>query len=119
MNFTESIRTVFKKYATFEGVAPLAEYWWFVLFTALGHLALNSLNVVTGQGTIFLGASLSGVFGVVVLLPLLTVTIRRLRDVGRRWTELFWLLLPIAGVIVLIVHLAERTPARVLPPVAS
>jgi uncharacterized membrane protein YhaH (DUF805 family) len=119
VNFTESVRTVFKKYATFEGVAPLAEYWWFVLFTALGHLALNSLNVVTGQGTIFLGASLSGVFGVVVLLPLLTVTIRRLRDVGRRWTELFWLLLPVAGLIVLIVHLAERTPARVLPPVTS
>ena len=119
MNFTESIRTVFKKYATFEGVAPLAEYWWFLLFIALGHLALNSLNVVTGQGTIFLGASLSGVFGVVVLLPLLAVTIRRLRDVGRRWTELFWLLLPVAGLIVLIVHLAERTPARVLPPVAS
>jgi uncharacterized membrane protein YhaH (DUF805 family) len=110
VNFTESVRTVFKKYATFEGVAPLAEYWWFVLFTALGHLALNSLNVVTGQGTIFLGASLSGVFGVVV---------RRLRDVGRRWTELFWLLLPVAGLIVLIVHLAERTPARVLPPVTS
>jgi uncharacterized membrane protein YhaH (DUF805 family) len=47
------------------------------------------------------------------------VTIRRLRDVGRRWTELFWLLLPVAGLIVLIVHLAERTPARVLPPVTS
>jgi uncharacterized membrane protein YhaH (DUF805 family) len=119
VNFSESIRTAFKKYAIFEGVAPLAEYWWFVLFVALGHLALNALNVVTGQGTIYLGASLSGVFGVVVLLPLLAVTVRRLRDVGRRWTELFWLLLPVAGVIVLIVHLAERTPALILPPLAS
>ena len=119
MNFAEAIRTVFKKYATFEGVAPLAEYWWFVLFAALGHLALNSLNVVTDRGTVFLGASLSGMSGVVVLLPLLALTIRRLRDTGRRWTELFWLLLPIAGVIVLIVHLAERTAARALPPVAS
>jgi uncharacterized membrane protein YhaH (DUF805 family) len=119
VNFTESIRTAFKKYATFEGVASQAEYWWFVLFTALGHLALNSLNVVTGRGTIFLGASLSGAFGIVVLLPLLAVTIRRLRDVGRRWTELFWLLLPIAGVIVLVVHLAEATRAPALPAVTA
>jgi uncharacterized membrane protein YhaH (DUF805 family) len=119
VSFAESIRTVFSKYATFDGVAPLSEYWWFVLFTWLGQLALNSLNVVTGRGTIFLGASLTGAFGIVVLLPLLAVTIRRLRDVGRRWTELFWLLLPIAGVIVLIVHLAERTPSRPLPPVAA
>jgi uncharacterized membrane protein YhaH (DUF805 family) len=119
MTFAESIRANFRKYATFEGVASPPEYWWFVLFIALGHLALNSLNIVTWQNTLFIGANLSGLFGLVVLLPLLAATIRRLRDVGRRWTELFWLLLPLAGVIVLIVHLAEPTPARALAPVAS
>ena len=115
MTFIESIRTVFRNYASFNGVASPAEYWWFLLFTALGHLALNSLNIATWGRTIDLGGSLSGLFGVVVLLPLLAVTIRRLRDVGRRWIELFWLLLPVAGIIVLIVHLAEPTPVRALP----
>jgi uncharacterized membrane protein YhaH (DUF805 family) len=58
--------------------------------------------------------SFAGVWSIAVLLPSLAVTVRRLRDAGRNWTELFWLLLPIAGAIVLIVHLCDASkPADV------
>ena len=53
--------------------------------------------------------SFASVWSIVVLLPSLAVTVRRLRDAGRTWTELFWLLLPIAGAIVLIVHLCDAS----------
>lgn len=74
------------------------------------HLALNSLNIVTPQGTVYLGASLSGAFGIAVLVPTIAVTVRRLRDTGHSALYLLWLLLPVAGLIVLIVQLTQ--PAR-------
>lgn len=113
MSFFEAIATAFKKYATFTGTAGRPEFWWFALFVYLGAAALNALNLITPQGTIYLGSSLSAVFGLAVLLPYLAVTVRRLRDTGRSWANLFWLLLPIAGLIVLIVLLAQPgTPAQ-------
>lgn len=110
MSFGRSIATAFRKYADFTGTAKRPEFWWFILFTALVQLALGSLNVYTAQGTIYAGSGLSGPFSVGVLLPTLAVAVRRLRDAGRGWPELFWLLLPIAGLIVLIVHLCD--PSR-------
>lgn len=139
MTFFESIKTVFRKYAEFGGRASRPEFWWFALFSALVSMALSTLNIRTGGGygfdygdgtygfgamrdlmsnTILLGSSLSGLWSVAVLLPSLAVTVRRLRDAGRRWTELFWLLLPIAGIIVLIVHLCDRSAAEPVPAVA-
>jgi uncharacterized membrane protein YhaH (DUF805 family) len=109
MELLDSVRTVFTKYATFAGTARRQEFWWFVLFTAIAHLALNSLNIFTAHGTVYLGASLSGMFGVIAFVPTLAVTVRRLRDAGRRWTSLFWVLLPVVGLIILIVRLAGRS----------
>ncbi len=107
MTFQESIVTVFRKYADFTGRAGRAEFWWWVLFTTIVSAALNAFNVFTPDGTVYVGSSISGVWSLVVLLPTLAVAVRRLRDAGRQWTELFWLLLPIVGAIVLIVHLCD------------
>ena len=107
MTFVQSIQSGFRNYAVFTGRSTRPEFWWFILFTTLVQAAANALNVVTPSGTIFLGSSLAGLWSIAVLLPTLAVTVRRLRDAGRKWTELFWLLLPIAGLIVLIVHLSE------------
>ncbi|MBU1586855.1 MAG: DUF805 domain-containing protein [Actinobacteria bacterium] len=139
MTFFESIKTVFRKYAEFGGRASRSEFWWFALFSALVSMALSALNIRTGgaygfdygdgtygfgamrdlmSNTILLGSSLSGLWSIAVLLPSLAVTVRRLRDAGRRWTELFWVLLPIAGIIVLIVHLCDRSVGEPAPAVA-
>jgi uncharacterized membrane protein YhaH (DUF805 family) len=126
MTFFQSIQTVFRKYAEFGGRATRPEFWWFTLFSFLVSAALSALLptpypmvgpqfmgpqdmaqfavVTTGAGA---AINLAGFWSVAVLLPSLAVTVRRLRDAGRRWTELFWILLPIAGVIVLIVHLCD------------
>jgi uncharacterized membrane protein YhaH (DUF805 family) len=44
-------------------------------------------------------------------VPTIAVAVRRLRDTGRRWTELFWLLVPIAGLIVLALYLCDPSKA--------
>lgn len=110
MSFGDSIATVFRKYAEFSGRASRPEFWWFTLFSALVSTALGAFNILTPDGTILIGSSLASVWGVAVLVPSLAVAVRRLRDGGHQWTELLWLLLPIAGLIVLIVRLCD--PSR-------
>ena len=41
------------------------------------------------------------------MIPTLAVGVRRLRDAGRQWTELFWLLIHIAGLIVMAIRMSE------------
>lgn len=132
MSFFDSIKTVFRKYAEFEGRATRPEFWWFALFSALVSAALGSLFVPSfGGGSYQDGAftmpmmggypNLATVWSIAVLLPSLAVTVRRLRDAGHQWTELFWILLPIAGLIVLIVRLADPSVPAAAPaaPVAA
>ncbi len=122
MELFDAVKAVFTKYGDFRGRASRPEFWWFALFSAVAHLALNSLNIFTAHGTVYLGASLSGMFGVIVCVPTLAVTVRRLHDTGRRWTNLFWLLLPVAGLIALIVYLAtpsQREDASIATPTSA
>lgn len=129
MTFFESIKTNFRKYAEFGGRASRPEFWWWVLFTFLVSAALNALAIPLNGGRIVeVGAtatsvtayfSLAGVWGIVVLLPSLAVTVRRLRDAGREWTEIFWILLPIAGLIVLAIRLAEPSVGAVAAPIGA
>lgn len=131
MTFFESIKTVFRKYAEFEGRATRPEFWWFTLFSAIVAGALGSLNVTTSlnngsdSSTVYLGASLAAFWSVAVLVPSLAVGVRRLRDTGRAATNILWILLPIAGIIILIIWWAEPTksdaiaiaqPASLAPP---
>ena len=110
MSFGQSIQTVFSKYADFRGTARRSEFWWWVLFTSLVSTALGAVPVwgVNLSGGFSTG-SLSGLWGIAVLLPTLAVTIRRLRDAAYSWGHIFWLLLPLAGLIVIAVLCAQPT----------
>lgn len=97
MTFSESIRTCFLKYATFDGRASRSEYWWFFLFTCLASAALGSIS-----------QTLSGLFSLAVLLPSLAVGVRRLHDVDKSgWFLLLWFI-PIIGWIILIVWATQK-----------
>jgi uncharacterized membrane protein YhaH (DUF805 family) len=39
MSFGDSVETCLRKYADFKGCASRAEFWWFVLFAFLAHVA--------------------------------------------------------------------------------
>lgn len=144
MTFFDAIKTVFRKYAEFGGRATRPEFWWFALFNALVIAALTTLatprffggfgdggyrdgmfgNGMFGDGvfaTPMMGGfpNLAGVWSIAVLLPSLAVTVRRLRDAAHSWAEIFWILLPIAGAIVLIVRLADPSAPEPAAPVAS
>lgn len=82
-----------KKFATFSGRAPRAEYWWFYLGTMVIQIPLTVMDKVTGDSDV-----LSTVFSFAVLLPWLAVSVRRLHDVNRSgWWLLAWVLSFVVG----------------------
>jgi uncharacterized membrane protein YhaH (DUF805 family) len=84
VSFPQAIRTCFQKYATFEGAATRAEYWWFALFVGVVDVLLVFTRVPI----------LSLLWLLAILVPALAVTARRHHDAGRSawWilTGLFW-----------------------------
>jgi len=83
----------FKKYATFSGRAPRAEYWWFYLATSIISALLSGVDKVAGDT----GAA-SGLFSLAILTPWLAVTVRRLHDTDRSG---WWLAILCAGLVLL------------------
>ena len=110
MSFTEAVKTVFSKYATFSGRARRSEYWWWWLFVAVVAVILslidNAIGLHISDATI-MGLQVSGlltlIFGLVTLIPGIAVTFRRLHDTGRSgWWWLLSLLCGIGAIIVFI-----------------
>lgn len=122
MSMIEAVRAGFRHYADFSGRARRPEFWWWILFTTLVSSALGAIPVWTLEmpgGTLHLSPGFSGLWSIAVLLPTLGVTVRRLRDAGYGWGNVFWVLLPLAGLIVLAVFCAQpsRQPTVTTPPV--
>ena len=94
MTFTESIQTVFQKYAVFEGRARRSEYWWFYLAYAVVTSVLSGLaNSFQGTGLGTAVSVISGIIGLACLVPNIAVTTRRLHDTGKSgWWQLLYLI---------------------------
>jgi len=128
MNFKNSIKTCFKKYAKFKGRASRYEFWYFTLFFygVIGLICLIAyfeyLYQSTNRSEFQSDDSCSLVvnylkvifcFTIVTLLPFLTVTVRRLHDINKsgKWVVvalLFTILsafIPYAGLLSLIINL--------------
>jgi uncharacterized membrane protein YhaH (DUF805 family) len=73
------------------------EYWWFFLFIVVVSVVLSMINSI-----------LSGLFSLGVLVPSISAATRRLHDTNRSgWWQLICIV-PLIGVIVLIVFLAQE-----------
>jgi uncharacterized membrane protein YhaH (DUF805 family) len=104
MTFQDSVRTCLTKYVDFSGRATRSEYWWFVLFIVLVGLAISIVS-----------NTLSGLFSLATLLPSIAAATRRLHDTNRSgWWQLICLV-PVVGLIVLIVFLAQEGRSAIGP----
>jgi uncharacterized membrane protein YhaH (DUF805 family) len=103
MNFQDSVRICFSKYADFTGRASRPEYWWFFLFL-IGVYIVAALIGDIAYWIVVIGT----------FLPSLAAAVRRMRDSGRNpWWVLIGLV-PIVGGIVLIVLLAQESKGDAL-----
>lgn len=104
MSFIDAIKSCFTQYVGFRGRARRSEYWFFFLLNCGVSLLLSILASAT-KASFF--TVLSVIYGLAVLLPGLAVCVRRLHDIGKKWTYLFMGLIPVAGSIILIVNFAK------------
>ena len=98
MNFQKSIKTCFQKFADFNGRASRSEFWYFYLFAILGYFISIFLAILM---TFFFAIAI--IFGLVLFVPALSVTARRLHDTGRSgWWQLT-AYIPYVGIIASII----------------
>lgn len=95
---------VLRKYFVFEGRARRKEYWMFVLFSILISIVLSIVERVTGLYSAENGVGfLSSIYSLAILIPSITVGVRRLHDTGKSGWWILIGLIPFIGSIVLIV----------------
>ena len=103
-----------RKYAVFQGRARRSEYWYFVLFNIIIGFVLGFMDVLMGTYDFEVGMGLlGGLYSLVVLLPGIGVSVRRLHDIGRTGWWLLILFVPIVGAIVLIVFAIQDSESAV------
>ena len=90
-------KVILENYANFDGRARRSEYWYFVL--------LNTIFVILA---LLINPVLYGLYALLVLVPGLAVSVRRLHDVGKSGAWLFISLVPIIGGIWLLVLMATE-----------
>ncbi|MDG2496880.1 MAG: DUF805 domain-containing protein [Aquiluna sp.] len=96
MELWTATKLAFKNFVTFTGRTSRADYWYFILALVLANTVLSILS-----------EDLSTIFSVITLLPWLSASVRRLRDAGLSAHQFWWLLVPVAGLIILVVQLAK------------
>lgn len=91
--------SVLQKYAVFSGRSQRAEYWYFVLFNVIISIVLVMISKVLGDSSGILGL----LYGLAVFIPGLSVSVRRLHDIGKSGWMLLIFLIPLVGIIWLLV----------------
>ena len=97
MGFGRAISAGFSNYVNFRDRACRSEYWYWVLFVILGDIVTIIIDALIGAQVT------SSIFGLVVLIPGIAVSIRRLHDLDRTG---WWILLgfiPLIGWIILLI----------------
>jgi uncharacterized membrane protein YhaH (DUF805 family) len=105
MNFGQAIASGFKKYVDFTGRAARSEFWFWTLFAVLASIAGGAIDFVLFPDAIT--SPVQSIVGLVLLLPGIAVSIRRLHDLDRTG---WWFLLAftVIGMIVLIIWYCMR-----------
>ena len=85
-----------KHYVDFNGRARRAEFWYFVLFNFIIALVVGGVGYAIGFD------KLSSLYSLLVLLPTLAVSVRRLQDTGKSGWFILVGLIPLVGALILI-----------------
>ena len=106
MTFLNEYIAMWKNYVNFKDRTNQRGYWMAVL-----------VNVIIDVILVLLGYAWNGfniiayLYSLAILVPGIAITIRRLRDAGYPWQNIFWVFCPIAGEIILIIRLVKPSAA--------
>lgn len=94
---------VFKKAFNFSDRSRRTEYWMFTLIAIIISIALTVIDAVVGLELAEGVGILSTLFSLLIIIPGLSLTVRRLHDIGKSGWWVLITLIPLVGVIVLLV----------------
>ena len=72
-----------RKYADFKSRASRSEFWRFLVFVIVAQAIAGFVGLLFGLGPV-----LSGLVGLILIVPQIAVAVRRLHDLGRSGREL-------------------------------
>jgi uncharacterized membrane protein YhaH (DUF805 family) len=125
LSFADAVKSVFVNWNKFKGLATRREYWFFVLFTVLVGIVLATIESIIWPPVattdlieaINQPTPLTSISALVLLIPTLSVTSRRLQDSGWSGKWLLTYLLPILplalGIIGVIDYLQSTTAPEI------
>lgn len=92
---------MWKNFFDFGGKSNLREFWMAILFHFIASVAVALI------ATLLKMAALTGLYALAVMIPVLALQVRRLRDAGKGWGWIFITLVPLVGWIIYIVMLCK------------
>jgi len=95
--FGQAIQRFFQRYAQFRGRASRSEYWWSILGIVLATIVLEILTAINSNFGII------GILWLGLIVPALSIAVRRLHDTDRSGWWYFIGLIPLVGGIILLV----------------
>jgi uncharacterized membrane protein YhaH (DUF805 family) len=104
MEFIEAVKSVFSKYATFQGRACRSEYWWFGLFCMIVGFGLMVISRAVLGGT----GVLNMLFTLAIFLPSTAVLVRRLHDIDKSGWWYFIIFIPVIGLILYLFWMCKK-----------
>ncbi len=96
VGFGKAIKLFFTNYVNFSGRASKSEYWWVFLFNMLMYIPLALISGAVPP--------LGGLCTLALMIPGISIAVRRLHDVGKSGAWWFMGLIPIAGGIILLIQ---------------
>lgn len=103
-DFTKEYVLMFKRWSDFEGKSNLKEFWMAILINFIITLILQALGQAVDILTI-----VGFIYSLVVLIPSISLGIRRLHDIGKSGWNLLWMFLFVIGWIYLIILFARKS----------
>lgn len=99
----------FKKYAVFTGRARRKEYWMFFLFNMIFMIVAVIIDSILGTSFEYSIYGLVAILYVLAMIvPSLSITVRRLHDIDKSGWYYFLSLIPIIGSIWLLILLCKE-----------
>ena len=110
MNFLNAVKSYFVRWNDFKTRSSRSEYWWATLFSVLGSLALELLNVAIASNPPALILTISIlvlIFLIFMMIASLALAVRRLHDLDKSG---WWYLLVfiIIGIIPLTIWFCSK-----------
>jgi uncharacterized membrane protein YhaH (DUF805 family) len=99
--YVANVKLALSRYSDFQGRSGRSEYWYFVLFNILMSFLANVLDRYLIVPALSVGLA-SIALTLVLIVPGLAVSVRRLHDVGKSGWWLLIAVVPVVGLVYLV-----------------